>query len=70
MDNLKNLLFDLGADAELAKRFERDPDSVFADYAIDDEAVRAIGDGDLDTLRALSGLEELHLTNSTVKAYR
>lgn len=70
MDNLKKLLFELGADAELAKAFEQDPDAVLETYSIDDEAAQAIRSGDLEALRKLSGIEELHLTNSTIKAYR
>ncbi|NKI34986.1 hypothetical protein HFP89_07395 [Wenzhouxiangella sp. XN79A] len=70
MGKLKNLLFDLGADAELARNFETDPDAVLAKYSIDEKAAEAIKAGDLDALRRFSGLDELHLTKSTIKAYR
>jgi hypothetical protein len=69
MDNPKNPLFDPGADAPLFERLERDSDAVSADDAID-EAARAIEAGDLDTLRSPGGLEELHLAECTIKAYR
>lgn len=59
MDNLKNPLFE---------RLERDSDAVSADDAID-EAARAIEAGDLEPLRSLGGLEELHSARPTVKAY-
>lgn len=70
MDNLKKLLLDLGQDAALERAYENDPDAVIAKYGLDDAAAAALKAGDLDTLRKLSGLDELHLTNSTIKAYQ
>ena len=70
MDNLTKLLVDLGRDAELEARYRSDRDDVIAEYGLSDEAAEALKKGDLDALRKLSGLDELRLTNSTVKAYR
>lgn len=70
MENLRKLLFDLGADAELARSFEQNPDEVLVEYSIDGAAAKAIKSADLEALRKLSGLDELHLTNTTIKAYR
>ncbi len=70
MDNLTKLLVDLGGDAELEGRYRSDPDAVIAEYGLSDEAAAALKKGDLDALRKLSGLNELRMTNSTVKAYR
>lgn len=70
MDNLTKLLVDLGGDAGLEARYRNDPDAVLAEYELSDEAAAAMKKGDLEALRKLSGLDELRLTNSTVKAYR
>ncbi|MDX1625339.1 MAG: hypothetical protein R3323_02390 [Wenzhouxiangellaceae bacterium] len=70
MEQLKGLLLDLGRDAELAARFEEDPDAVLDEYGIPAHATEAVKRGDVDALKALTGLADLHLTNSTIKAYK
>ena len=70
MENLKKLMFDLGQDAELEKRYGSERDAVIAEYKLSDEAAAALKNEDLDAIRKLSGLTDVHLINSTIKAYR
>lgn len=70
MENLKKLLQDLGQDAELEKAFEKDPDAVIGQYKLSDDAAAALKRGDVDAVRELSGLDDVHMINSTIKAYR
>jgi hypothetical protein len=69
MSDLVRLLKDLGQDAKLAEAYENDPDSVLEKYDLSKEEVEALKAGDLDKLREASGLDELHTTNSTVRAH-
>ncbi|RFF27062.1 MULTISPECIES: hypothetical protein [unclassified Wenzhouxiangella] len=69
METLKQLLKDLGSDAKLAAEYEKDPDGVMEKRDLSDEAREAMKRKDLDAVRRLSGLDEVHLTNSTVNAH-
>lgn len=69
MDALKRLLKDLGGDANLVEEYERDPDSVMKERSLPDEAREAMKRKDLDAVRRLSGLGEVHLTNSSIKSH-
>jgi hypothetical protein len=69
MEALKQLLKDLGSDAELAAEYEKDPDGVMKKRGIPDEAREAMIRKDLDAIRRLSGLDEVHLTNSSVHSH-
>jgi hypothetical protein len=69
MEALKQLLKDLGSDAELAAEYEKDPDGVMAKRDIPDEAREAMKRKDLDAVRRLSGLREVHLSNSTIQSH-
>jgi len=69
MSNLKQLLKDLGQDAELQRAFEKDPEAVMARYELSEEARQALRENDADRLRELSGTRNLSLTNSTVSSY-
>lgn len=69
MDALKQLLKDLGSDAGLSAEYEKDPDGVMQKRGLSDEAREAMKHRDLDAVRRLSGLGEVHLTNSSVKSH-
>jgi hypothetical protein len=69
MSDLVRLLKDLGQDAKLAEAFENDPDSVLAKYDLSDAEIKALKAGDLDAIRKASAVEELHMTNSTIKSH-
>ncbi|MEN1728527.1 MAG: hypothetical protein AAGJ52_08800 [Pseudomonadota bacterium] len=69
MSELIRLLKDLGQDAKLAAAFEQDPDSVLKHYDLSDEAIKALKAGDIDAIRKLSGLDDVHMTNSTIKSH-
>jgi hypothetical protein len=69
MTELVRLLKDLGKDAKLADAYAKDPDAVLSEYDLTEAEVNALKAGDLDKIRAASGLEELHMTNTTVKSY-
>jgi len=69
MQALKQFLIDLGADAALAAEYERDPDAVMQARGLSDEERAALRQGDIDAVRRLSGLREVHLTNSTIKSH-
>lgn len=69
MSELVRLLKDLGQDAELAEAYAKDPDVVLKQYDLSDDEIKALKSGDLDKIREVSGLDDLHMTNSTVKCY-
>jgi len=69
MSELVRLLKDLGQDAKLAEAYENDPDAVLTKYDLSDHETKALKTGDLDKLREASGLENVHLTKSTVKSH-
>jgi len=68
MGKLKDLLLDLGRDAALERRYRDDREAVMGEYELTEEEKQALLDEDLDKLRALSGLKELHLTHGSVNA--
>lgn len=69
MKELKRLLKDLGSDAALAAEYEKDPDGVMKRRELPEEAREAMKRNDVDAVRRLSGLREVHLTNSTIRAH-
>jgi hypothetical protein len=69
MSDLVRLLKDLGQDASLAETYEQDPVSVLKKYDLSKEEVKALKSGDVDKIREISGLDELHMTNSTIKSH-
>jgi len=69
MDALIRLLKDLGSDAELAAEYEKNPDEVMEKRGLSEEARRAMKSKDLDAVRRLSGLREVHLSNSSVQSH-
>lgn len=69
MQELKQLLKDLGSDAELAAEYEKDAEAVMQRRGLSREARDAMKAKDVDAVRRLSGLREVHLTNSTIHAH-
>lgn len=70
MENLKKLLSDLGENAALEKRYASDREAIFKEYQLSEDAADAMRREDLDRVRELAGLENVHLINSTIKSYR
>ena len=68
MSELVRLLKDLGQDAKLAEAYEKDPDAVLKKYDLSDDEIKALKSGDLDKIREVSGLDEVHVTKSTVRS--
>lgn len=69
MSELVRLLNDLGRDASLAEAYAIDPDPILANYGLSDAEIEAMKSGELDRIRKISGLDEVHMTNSTIKSY-
>lgn len=69
MESLKQLLRDLGGDAKLAAEYQADPDAVMKARGLPDEARKAMKAKDVETVRKLAGLGEVHLVNSTIKCH-
>lgn len=69
MSELVRLLNDLGRDARLAEAYAEDPDSVLVKYDLSNAELKAMKSGDVDEVRKASGMDEVHLTNSTIKSY-
>jgi len=69
MDALKQLLKELGSDAKLAAEYEKDPGGVMKTRGLSDEARDAMERKDVDAVRRMTGLGEVHLSNSTVKSH-
>lgn len=69
MSRLTDLLRDLGADAELEREFQRDPERVMDRYDIDETARHALRREDVNELSRMAGLPDISLTNGTIKGY-
>lgn len=69
MSDLVKLLNDLGRDAPLAEAYAKDPGPILANYGLSDAEIKAMKSGDLERIRRISGLDEVHMTNSTIKSY-
>lgn len=69
MSSLVDLLKALGRDAALSEEYRKGPDAVLDRYDLSDEERRAVKEGDVDAVKRLSGLSDVHTTHSTVHAY-
>jgi hypothetical protein len=69
MNELKKLLVDLGRDAKLSAEYEQDPDAVMKARGLPDEARKAMKAQDVQAVSKLSGLNDCHLTNKTIKCH-
>lgn len=68
MSRLKELLIDLGKDADLQDEYEREPEKVMQRYECTDEEIRAMLAKDLEAVKRFSGLENLK-SNGNIQAY-
>lgn len=68
MAGLKQLLIDLAQDAELQGQYEDTPEKVMHRYKLSDEEIKAMLAKDIETLKRLSGLDELK-SNGNVQAH-
>lgn len=69
MSSLVDLLKALGRDAALAEEYRKDPDAVLDRYDLSDEERRAVKEGDVDAVKRLSGLSDVHTTHGTIHSY-
>ncbi len=69
MQALRKLLKDLGSDAKLAAEYEDNPDAVMQARGLPEDARAAMKREDVEAVRKLSGLAEVHLSNSTIKCH-
>lgn len=68
MSGLRQLLIDLGKNADLQQRYEADPEGVMNEYKLSPEEVQAMLAKDVEKLMELSGLDNLH-SNGNVQAH-
>ncbi len=68
MSRLAELLKELGQKADVYKAYVDNPEAVMKDYGLNKDEVRAMLDQDVETLKRMSGLENLK-TNSSVSAH-
>lgn len=68
MTGLKQLLIDLAEDAELQDQYESAPEKTMQRYKLSDEEIKAMLAKDLETIKRLSGLDELK-SNGHIQAH-
>ena len=68
MSRLPELLKDLAADAEIHEAYLKDPHAVMDKYDCTEEEKKAMLAKDVDTLKRLTGMDNLK-TNGTVSAH-
>jgi len=69
MSKLADFLRRLGRDSEFEGKYEDDPEGFMKASGLSDEEREAVRSGNLDRIRELSGLSDVHKTQSTVKSY-
>lgn len=69
MTKLTELLKRLGADAELAKAYERNPQKVMEEAGLTPEEMAILKEGDIKKLEQATGLGALHKTNIVIRLY-
>ncbi len=69
MSKLTEFLKRLGADAELAKAYEKNPQKTMEEAGLDEEEMRLLQEGDIKKLEATTGLKSLKKFLIIVKAY-
>ena len=69
MAKLADFLRRLGRDSEFEGKYEDDPEGFMKEWGLTDEEREAVRSGDVDRIRKLSGLSDLHKTQSTIKSY-
>ena len=68
MSGLKQLLIDLAEQPDLQKAYKTDPEAVMRRYQLNEEAIKAMLAKDVETIKRLSGLDNLR-SNGTIQAY-
>ena len=68
MAGLRQLLIDLGKDGDLDAKYKEDPKAVMKRYELEDREVLAMLNKDVEAVKKLSGLEEVH-SNGSIKAH-
>lgn len=69
MSKLAEFLQSMGRDADLNAEFEKDPEGVMSQFELSDDEKKAIREGDVDTVKKMSGLQNVRLTKSNVNSY-
>jgi len=71
MSKLLDLMKQLGRDAALADRYDKDPEGVMQEAGLNDEEKQALRTRDLPAIKRLTGLSEtnMSITQSNVRAY-
>lgn len=69
MNPLTRLINDLSADPDLEEAFRKDAEAVASRYELSGDETDALMSGDIDRIRKACGLEEIHLTNGTVRRH-
>lgn len=69
MSTLNKLIHDLGNDAKLEEDYRKDPQSVMDRYNLDPEEIEALRTENLEQIRSICGLQNIHLSNGTVRSY-
>ncbi|HMB38756.1 MAG TPA: hypothetical protein VKO85_06730 [Wenzhouxiangellaceae bacterium] len=68
MTELKQLLIDLAKDPELQDQYEAAPKETMQRYKLSEEEIKAMLDKDIETVKRLSGLDELK-SNGHIQAH-
>lgn len=69
MSRLVEFLENMGRDADLTAEFENDPEAVMSRFGLSDEEKEAVRNKDVDSVKRLSGLHNIRLTNSNISTY-
>ena len=69
MKKLAELLQRLGANAELAEQYEKDPRTVMMEAHLSEEEMALLEKGDLQALEKATGLGSLKKIDIIIKAY-
>lgn len=71
MSKLLDLMKQLGRDAALADRYDKDPEGLMQEAGLNDEEKQALRTRDLPAIKRLTGLSEtnMSITQSNVRAY-
>lgn len=69
MSDIVDLLKQLGQDSNLADEFARDPDQVLSRYDLSEEERDALRAGDVDKIKAITGLQDVRMTAKHISTY-
>lgn len=69
MKPLTRLIHDLSEDPELEQAYREDPERVASRYALSEDESQALLSGDVESVRKACGLDNIHLTNGTIRPH-